>query len=68
VNADCLWIVRISANEGAIIAALEREPWESSRDVGREPGLSQSKVPEIFHDDQLHPYRLLAECTSVSRR
>jgi hypothetical protein len=48
--------VRTPANEDAIIAALEREPWRSSRDIARELGLSQLRVLEVLHADQLHPY------------
>jgi hypothetical protein len=36
--------------------AVGREPWESSRDIALELGLSQPSVLEVFHDDQLHPY------------
>jgi hypothetical protein len=56
VNAGRPRTVRTPANEDATIAALEREPWRSSRDIAREFGLSQPKVLEVLHDCQLHPY------------
>jgi hypothetical protein len=56
VNAGRPGTVRTPANEDAIIAAVEREPWRSSRDIERELGLSQPKVLEVLLDDQLHPY------------
>jgi hypothetical protein len=56
VNAGRPWTVRTPANEDAIIAAVEREPWESSRDIARELGLPQPRVLEVLHDDQMHPY------------
>jgi hypothetical protein len=56
VNAGRPRTVRTPANEDAILAAVEREPWRSSRDIVRELGLSQPRVLEILHDDQLHPY------------
>jgi hypothetical protein len=52
VNSDRPRTVRTPANEDAIIAAVEREPWRSSRDIARELGLSQRRVLEVLHDDQ----------------
>jgi hypothetical protein len=54
VNAGRPWTVWTPANENAIIAAVEREPWR--RDITRKLGLSQPRVLEVLHDDQLHPY------------
>jgi hypothetical protein len=48
--------IRTPANEDAITAAVGREPWRSSRDIARESGLSQQRVLEVLHDDQLQPY------------
>jgi hypothetical protein len=56
MNAGRPRTVRTPANEDAIIAAVEREPWRSSRDIARELGLSQPRILEVLHDDQLHPY------------
>jgi hypothetical protein len=56
VNVGRPRTVRPPANEDAITAAVEREPWRSSRDIARELGLSQPRVLEVLHDDQLHPY------------
>jgi hypothetical protein len=39
------------ANEDAMTAGAEQESWRSSRDIGRELGLSHLRVGE-----QLHPY------------
>jgi hypothetical protein len=39
-----------------IIAAVEQESWRSSRDIARELGLSQLRVLEVLHNDQLYPY------------
>jgi hypothetical protein len=50
---------RTPANEDAIITAVERELWRSSGDIARELGLSQPRVLEVLHDDQLHPYHYL---------
>jgi hypothetical protein len=55
VNAGRLWIVRTPANEDIINAGVEREPWRSTLDIAREVGLSQSKILEVLHDDQVHP-------------
>jgi hypothetical protein len=40
VNAGRPRTVPTPANEDAIIAAVEREPWRISRDIARELGLS----------------------------
>jgi hypothetical protein len=56
VNADRPRTVRTPANEDTIIAAAEREPWRSSRDIAKEFGLSQPSVLKVLHDDQLHSY------------
>jgi hypothetical protein len=56
VNAGRPRTVRTPANEDDIISAVEREPWRSSRDIARELGLSQPRVLEVLHGDQLHPY------------
>jgi hypothetical protein len=55
-NAGRPRTVRTPANEDVIIAAVEREPWRSSRDIARELRLSQPSVLEVLYDDQLHPY------------
>jgi hypothetical protein len=56
VNAGRPRTVRTPANEDVIIAAVEGEPWRSSLDIARELGLSQPRVLEVLHGDQLHPY------------
>jgi hypothetical protein len=56
VNAGRPRTVQTPANEDDIITVVEREPWRSSRDIARELGLSQQRVLEVLHDDQLHPY------------
>jgi hypothetical protein len=38
------------------VAVVERGPWRSSRDIARELELSQQRVLELRHDDQLHQY------------
>jgi hypothetical protein len=43
------------ANQSAIIVAVEREPWRSSRDIALDLGLSQLRVFEVLFDDQLEP-------------
>jgi hypothetical protein len=48
VNAGCPRTVRTPANEYAIIAAVEREPWRNSRDIAREFGLFQPRVLKYF--------------------
>jgi hypothetical protein len=40
VNAGRPRTVRTPGNEDLIIAAVEREPWRSSRDISQELGLS----------------------------
>jgi hypothetical protein len=67
VNAGRLWIVRTPTNEDAITADVERDPWRSSRDIARELGLSQPRVPEALHGEQLHPYHY-SRSAHVSRR
>jgi hypothetical protein len=44
VNAGRPWAVRTPANEDAIIAAVERDLWRSSRDIARDLRLSQPRV------------------------
>jgi hypothetical protein len=67
VNAGRPRTVRTVANENAIIAAVDRELWRSSRDIARKLGLTQPKVLEtLMTINCIHP--LLAEQTSVSRR
>jgi hypothetical protein len=56
VNAGRPPTVRTPANEDDTTAAVEREPWRSSRDIARELGLSQPRVFEVLHDDQVRPY------------
>jgi hypothetical protein len=56
VNAGRSRTVRTPANEDGIIAAVEREPWISSRDIAWELEISQPRVLEVLHDDQLHLY------------
>jgi hypothetical protein len=67
VNAGRPRTVRTPANEDAKIAAVEREPWRSSRDIARELGLSQPRVLEVLHDNQLNPYHY-SRSAHVSRR
>jgi hypothetical protein len=67
VNAGRPRTVRTPANEDAITAAVEREPWKSSRDIARELGLSQQRGLEVLHDDQLHSYHY-SPGAHVSRR
>jgi hypothetical protein len=55
-NSDSVRTVQTLANGDTLIAAVEREPWRSSRDIGRELRLSQYRILEIFQDDQLLPY------------
>jgi hypothetical protein len=55
VNASRPQTLQTPANEDAIIAAVEREGWRSSSDIARELGLSQPRVLEVLHDDELHP-------------
>jgi len=42
---------------GAIIAALERQPWRSL-DIAPEFGLSQARIIEVLRDSHLDPYHL----------
>jgi hypothetical protein len=53
VNASC---TRSPANEDATAAAVEQEPWRSSRDITCELGLCKPRVLKILHDDQSYPY------------
>jgi hypothetical protein len=46
--------VRRPANEDAIIAAVEQEPWRSSRDITRELGVSKPRVHQLLHDSCIH--------------
>jgi hypothetical protein len=55
VNAGRQRTVRTQGNEDTIVAAVEREPWRSSRDIARELRLSEPSVLEVQHDDQLRP-------------
>jgi hypothetical protein len=48
--------IRTPAKEDAIIAAVEWEARRGSSDIARELNLSQSRVFEVLHDHQLHPY------------
>jgi hypothetical protein len=59
MNADRQLTAREPANEDVIPAAAERKLWRSSRDIAQELGLSQPRVIEVLHDDQLHPYNFL---------
>jgi len=55
VNAGRPRTVRTAANEGAIIAAVARQPWRNSRDIWRELRLPQMQLLEELLDDQLAP-------------
>jgi len=57
VKADRSRILRTSAKEDAIIAAVERGPWRSPRDIVLELELSQLKVLELLHYDRRQPHR-----------
>jgi hypothetical protein len=67
VNAGRPRTARTPTNEDATTAAVEREPWRSSCDIARKLGLSQPRVLEVLHDDQLHPY-YDSRSAHVSRR
>jgi len=67
VNAGRPRIVRTSAKEDAIIAAVERAPWRSSRDIVLELELSQLRVLELLHYYQT-AIPLHAEGISFPRR
>jgi hypothetical protein len=47
--------------ESAVTAAVERKPWpwRNLCDIAREFALSQTRVLEVLHDFQLHPYHFL---------
>jgi hypothetical protein len=62
-------IVRTSAKEDAIIAAVERAPWKSSRDIAIELELLQLRDLELLLYDQRHPsIPLHAQKISFPRR
>jgi hypothetical protein len=45
---------RTPSNEDSITAAIERDPWRSSRHIAGGKGLSQPTAFEALHEDQLH--------------
>ena len=49
-------IVRTSAKEDVIIAAVWRAHWRSSRDIALELELSQIRVHELLYYDQIQSY------------
>jgi hypothetical protein len=53
--------VRTPANEYGVIPTVEQEPLRSSREIKRELELSQQRVLEELHDDELYPYEVLSE-------
>jgi hypothetical protein len=59
VNTGHPQTVQTWANEDAIIAAVEQEPWRSSRNITQVLGLPQPRVLKVLHDNQLHPYHYL---------
>jgi hypothetical protein len=59
VNAGHPPIVQTPANEKAVIAAVEWEPWRSSHNIAQELALSQLRILKVFYDNQLKPYHYL---------
>lgn len=56
MNVGLPRIVRTSAKEDAIFAAVERAPSRSSRDIALQLELLQLRVLELLHYDQRQPY------------
>lgn len=61
VNAGRAQTMRMPANEDPIIVTVEWDSWKSSHDITWELRLSQLRVIEVLHDNQMQPYDCLWE-------